>query len=167
MENLTTISEYIEMNKDQIELIKMKGLRNRIKNECNILYKQYHNVLIEFDIEKNITIKAVEFTNTNAITYKFLITHLFPFYPPKIFVNNLSYLNILKMTGEYEKNTLKKIIGQDCLCCHSLNCSVNWSPAIKLYNIIDEIKNTLKIKRDIVNLLLAALTHCLYAKRAP
>jgi len=155
MDSLTTISEYIEMNNDQLELIKMKGLRSRIKNECNILYKEYHNVLVEFNTEKNISIKAVEFTNTNAITYKFLITHLFPFYPPKIFVNDLSYFNILQMTGEYGKNILKKLKGQDCLCCHSLNCSANWSPAVKLYHIIDEIKNTLKIKRDIINLLLA------------
>ena len=39
MDNLITNSEYIEINNDQLELIKMKGLRNRIKNECNILYK--------------------------------------------------------------------------------------------------------------------------------
>jgi hypothetical protein len=155
MESLTTVSEYIEMNNDQIELIKIKCLKNRIKNECNILYKEYHNVLVEVNSDKNITIKAVEFTNTNVITYKFLITHLFPFYPPKIFVNDRPYLNILQMTGEYEKYMLKKLKGKDCLCCYSLNCSVNWSPAIKLYHIINEIKNTLKFKRDIINLLLA------------
>ena len=155
MENLTTISEYIEFNNNQLELIKIKSLRNRIKNECNILYKQYHNVLVEFDKEKNISIKAVEFANANIFTYKFLIACHYQFYPPKIFVNDHTYLNVLQIRGEYEKKILKKIKGQDCLCCHSLNCSVNWSPAIKLYHIIDEIKNTLKLKRDIVNLLLA------------
>ena len=134
MNNLITNSEYIEINNDQLELIKMKGLRNRIKNECNILYKEYHNVLISVDETKNIVIKAVEFINNNARTYKFILTIQYPFYPPKM---------------------LKKIKGQDCLCCHSLNCSANWSPAIKLYHIIGEINNTLKFKRDIINLLLA------------
>ena len=155
MDNLITNSEYIEINNDQLELIKMKGLRNRIKNECNILYKEYHNVLISVDETKNIVIKAVEFINNNARTYKFILTIQYPFYPPKIFVNDHSYLNILQMKGEYEKKMLKKIKGQDCLCCHSLNCSANWSPAIKLYHIIGEINNTLKFKRDIINLLLA------------
>ena len=45
--------------------------------------------------------------------------------------------------------------GNDCLCCHSLNCSANWSPSIKLCHIIDEIKSILKFKKDIINLLLA------------
>ena len=59
------------------------------------------------------------------------------------------------MRGDYEKKMLKKIKDQDCLCCHSINCSANWSPAIKLNRIIGEINNTLKFKRDIINLLLA------------
>ena len=59
------------------------------------------------------------------------------------------------MKGDYEKEMVKKLKGQDCLCCSSVNCNVNWSPAIKLFNIINEIKDTLKFKRDIINVLLA------------
>ena len=55
---------------------------------------------------------------------------------------------------EYQQE-LKKIKGQDCLCCHSINCTANWSPAIRLHRIIDEIKDTIKFKKDIINLLLA------------
>ena len=160
-EDLITIPEYIKINTDRLELIKNKGLKNRVKNECNVLYKIYHNVVIKVDTNKDtdindkLTIEAVEFINANVRTYKFIITSQFPFHPPKMFVNNRSYAEIMRIKGDYEKTMIKKIKKQDCFCCRSVCCFSNWSPAIKLFNVINEIKDILKFKRDIVNLLLA------------
>ena len=64
-------------------------------------------------------------------------------------------MDMLQMRGNYERDMVKKLRGNDCLCCHSLNCSANWSPAVRLYHIINEIKSILKFKKDIINLLLA------------
>ena len=58
------------------------------------------------------------------------------------------------MNGDYEKKLVKKVRGQDCLCCYSVNCAENWTPAIKLNVIIDEIKGILQFKRDVINSLL-------------
>lgn len=162
-----TLPVYIELNNEELEKINIKGLKSRLKNECADLYKQYHNVLIDI-VNKKITITAVEYLHPyphpieggkkEKIKYrvfKFITTPDYPFRPPEIYVNNLTYLSILKMSGDYEKNMVKKLKGQDCLCCHSLNCNANWSPAIRLNRIIDEIKDTLKFKRDVINLLLA------------
>lgn len=162
MESLTTIPVFIELNNDEIEKIKLKAIRSRVKNECNLLYKDYHNVLIDVVSDK-IIITAMEFIITNhnnelrtkRRVYKFILTNHYPFRPPEIYVNNTMYSNVLQMRGEYEKEMVKKIKGQDCLCCHSLNCNANWSPAIKLFHIINEIKDTLKFKRDIINVMLA------------
>ena len=156
-----TIPEYIEFNNIELEKIKVRTLKSRIKNECDILYKDYHNVLIDV-IPDKITVTASEFMTTNndnipttkKRVYKFILNSHYPFRPPEIYINNTMYSTILQMKGDYEKKMVKKIKGQDCLCCHSVNCNANWSPAIKLNRIIDEIKDTLKFKRDIINLML-------------
>ena len=159
---LATIPEYIEFNNIELEKIKHRGVKSRLKNECNILYKDYHNVVIDVVPDK-ITVSATEFMNTNnnnIITskkrvYKFILNSHYPFRPPESYLNNTIYSTILQMKGDYEKEMVKKIKGQDCLCCHSVICNANWSPAIKLFNIINEIKSTLKFKRDMINVMLA------------
>jgi len=161
MESLTTIPVFIELNNEQLELIIARGLKNRIKNECNELYKKYHNVLIDV-VKDKITLTAIEFIithndnikSTKMRVYKFILDNHYPFRPPEIYVNNCPYSTILQIRGEYQKEMVKKLKGQDCLCCHSVNCRANWSPAIRLYRIIDEIKDTLKFKRDIINIML-------------
>jgi ubiquitin-protein ligase len=155
MEPLTTSDYYIEYNNGELEKIGMRSLKNRTKNECNELYKKYHNVLIVYENNK-ICLTAVELIDAgkrNRI-YKFILTPEYPFKPPEIYVNNYLYSTVLQIKGDFEKSMVKKLKGHDCLCCHSLNCSANWSPAVRLYRIIDEIKDTLKFKRDIINLIM-------------
>ena len=160
---LVTIPEYIEFNNIELEKIKARSIKSRLKNECNILYKDYHNVIIDVVQYDKITVTATEFMNINndniqtskKRVYKFILNSHYPFRPPEIYINNTLYASMLQMSGEYEKEMVKKIKGQDCLCCYSVNCTANWSPAIKLFNIINEIKSTLKFKKDIINLMLA------------
>ena len=161
MEMFKTTSEFIELNNEEIEKIKTTRLKKRIKNECNDLYKDYDNVLIDI-FNNKIIVSAMEniFDKDNVIikrlSYKFILDNHYPFRPPEeIYVNNYLYSNLLKIKSDYEKQMVKKIKGQDCLCCYSINCASNWSPAIRLYRIIDEIKAIIKFKRDIINLLLS------------
>jgi ubiquitin-protein ligase len=153
MEFLTT-SDFIEMNNIELEKIQSRSIKNRIKNDCNTLYKDFYNVLIE-GAPNNTSIKVVEILSAKKRTYKFVITPNYPFYPPKIYINDRPYMDMLQMRGNYERDMVKKLRGKECLCCYSLNCSTNWSPAVRLYHIINEIKSILKFKKDIINLLLA------------
>ena len=153
MEFLTT-NDYIETNNARLDQIQNKCVKNRMKNECKMLYTKYHNVLIE-GVPDKLSIEIVEIMNTKKRTYKFTIPPNFPFHPPKIYINEYTYSDILQMRGDFEKEAVKKWRQKDCLCCYSYNCSVNWSPAAKFYNIIDEINTILKFKRDVINLLLA------------
>ena len=152
---ISTTNNYIEMNNIELEKIQNRSIKNRIKNDCITLYKKYHHVLIE-DAPNNTAIEAVEILNSKKRTYKFVITPNYPFHPPKIYINGYPYMDMLQMRRDYEKVMVKKLRGNDCLCCHSLNCSANWSPAVRLYHIIDEINSILKFKKDIINLLLSA-----------
>ena len=156
MEPLTTISEYIEFNNDELKKIKVRCLQSRLLCDCTLLYEDYHDVFLDLADKDKITISAVEIISySKKRTYKFILTNQYPFHPPKIFINDQPYLSILQLRGDYEKDMVKKIKGLDCLCCHSINCVANWSPAIKLLRIIDEIKDTIKLKKNIINLLLA------------
>ena len=111
-----TIPEYIEFNNIELEKIKVRTLKSRIKNECDILYKDYHNVLIDV-IPDKITVTASEFMTTNndnipttkKRVYKFILNSHYPFRPPEIYINNTMYSTILQMKRDYEKKMVKKI----------------------------------------------------------
>jgi len=112
---------------------------------------------VEADTESSVKVSIYEISADSKIhNYGFIVTSNYPFNPPKIFYQNRPYLDFLK-TSYYPNSSkiFKKIVGQDCFCCHSINCSENWSPAITLSRIIDEVKYIKQKKRHIINKLLA------------
>lgn len=144
----------VELNNMVLKNINNKGVKNRIINEFKMLYTLYQNVVLSIvSNEINITVK--EIMDNKRYTYKFVLRDNFPFEPPRIYFNNFPYIDFLKMRSHFEKKIVWDIKKQNCLCCHSINCKANWSPAIKLQLIIEEIKDILKFKRDITKGLLA------------
>jgi ubiquitin-protein ligase len=146
--------EYIE---EVLISIKNKTQQRRLRNDCQVLFQNYDDLLICQEENNNINVTVTENVYPNKVrVYRFEIETLYyPFHPPNIYINNNSYLSMLRISGDFEKKLVKKIKGQDCLCCHSLSCKSNWSPAIRLNHIADEIRSILKLKRDMVNILLA------------
>lgn len=149
MELLTT-PHIIESNNQIFNKIKNNTCVKRMMRECNSLYSMYPSVVVNIILDK-ITITVSENINNKTYNYKFDMYNDYPFKPPRIFFNGRPYIDFLKMNGDYEKKMVKKVRGQDCLCCYSVNCAENWSPAINLNVIIDEIKRTLQFKRDVIN----------------
>jgi ubiquitin-protein ligase len=151
---MESFPDYIE---EVLITIKNKIQQRRLRNDCQVLFQNYDDLLVCQEENKNVHITVTENVNHNKVrVYRFEIENLYyPFHPPRIYVNDNSYLSMLRINGDFEKKWLKKLRGVDCLCCHSLHCSSNWSPAIRMNHIVDEIKNIAKLKRDIVNLLLA------------
>jgi ubiquitin-protein ligase len=147
--------EYIE---EVLLKINNKTHQRRLRNDCKVLFQEYDDLLICREQDDKITnITVTENVEPNKVrVYRFEMENVYyPFHPPNIYINNISYSSMLRISGDFEKKWVKKLKGQDCLCCHSINCKSNWSPAIRLNHIADEIKSILKLKRDIVNLLLA------------
>ena len=100
--------------------------------------------------------EKVELTVTkDAENYGFVFNTSYPFQPPQIYYDGKSYLELLRIADNAEKNILLKYKKKDCLCCESYNCRANWSPSIKLTNIIDEIRSVVQLRKAIVHILLA------------
>ena len=150
---LLTASHIIESNNQILNEKKNNISVKRIIRECNSLYSMYPSVVVNI-VSNEITITVSENINNKNYSYMFELYNHYPFKPPRIFLNGRPYIDLLKMNGDYEKNMVKKVKGQDCLCCYSVNCAENWTPAINLNVIIDEIKRTLQFKRDVINSLL-------------
>jgi ubiquitin-protein ligase len=141
-----------------LKLIPSRSLQSRVRNEVKLLYNDYSDVIVKQDKkDTNISVKFTEHIDSKKIRrYEFILppTH-YPFRPPAILVNDIPYSTMLTLSGDFEKKKLQQIRGQDCLCCHSVNCNANWSPAIKIHHILNEIKKTIQFKRDVIYLLLA------------
>ena len=128
-----------------------KGVSSRrIANDCKNLYEKYPNFVLSNN-SGNVELIVIE----NEETYGFIFKNTYPFQPPKIYYNGKSYLDLLRITDNDERNIVRKYKKKDCLCCDSYFCSNNWSPSLTLIIIIGEIKNIIKFKRDIMNILFA------------
>ena len=147
---LLTPSHIIESNNQILNEKKNLTSIKRLIRECNSLYSIYPSVVVNV-VSDEFTITVSENVNNKTYNYKFVLRDGYPFKPPRIFFNGTPYIDFLKMNGDYEKKLVKKVRGQDCLCCYSVNCAENWTPAIQLNVIIDEIKRTLQFKRDVIN----------------
>jgi ubiquitin-protein ligase len=141
----------MQKNEENLMHVWSKGIRGRIKRELQELYKIYKDIDVDI-IDDKLTISISEVIDNKKHNYSFLITINYPFEPPKIFYQNKTYYDYLKNNYMHKNNYLiKKFLGHDCFCCHSYNCRNNWSPAITLKKIIEEIYRIKKIKRNIVN----------------
>lgn len=150
----TVLPDNIE---EVLKLIPSRSLQSRVRNEVKLLYNDFSDLIVRQQDKENISVKFTEHIASNKIRrYEFVLplAH-YPFRPPAIHVNGIPYSSMLTLSGDFEKKKLQQLKGQDCLCCHSVNCPANWSPAIKIHHIINEIKKTIQFKRDVIHLLLA------------
>jgi len=129
-----------------IDLSSQGSLIKRATNEVACLFIQCNNIKLE---KNNLNVIITLKCNNN--NYIFELSPSYPFtMPVKILVNNVNYNKIKKIYDERMKPYLKKYTGHDCFCCQSLVCSANWSPALRLTSIINEIQTTLTIKYKII-----------------
>ena len=145
----------IQKNEDNLMLVESKVIQKRIKKELQDLYKFYDDIEVTVKDGKLI-VNIGEVIDNKKQKYSFLITKNYPFEPPKIFYQNKTYMNFLKNNyTQKELIILKTISGQECFCCYSYTCRDNWSPAITLRIIIEEIYRIKKIKRNIFDKIYA------------
>lgn len=144
-------------NVEQIDLIRNKCLKNRIKNEYKELSKIYNNVKILWDTElSNVIIEIQEVVKYDKIdTFTFIVDRTYPFHSAKFHFNNNPYSHYLRMPSQRFSQHLKSFTNKSCLCCSSLACKYNWSPAVKLHMFIAELDKIRQYKRNIVYKLLA------------
>ena len=115
---------------------------------------------------KNVYIEIIT-PNNNILLFE--LPNDYPFKPPlSLKCNGIDYRSMLKNMPKrieylyycendmyFEENVkyenLKK---PNCLCCSTLLCGYNWSPACKMSHVLDEINGHNNIKRKIMYKLL-------------
>lgn len=125
----------------------------RVENEMNRANEfTFKNMYVDEE-KKEI---HVNFYNTLAKEYCFVIDEHYPFRPPCGFsCNQIPYINIQKLPSQRFYDELKAINGKECFCCSSYMCKNNWSPAIGLIDLIAESELVIRIKKQIVKNILA------------
>ena len=139
-----------------IDTLISKLLSKRVKKDCEMLLKRCENINIKQDIiDKSIIVELSKQEGQYINTYSFMIPQDYPFSPPKFTINELSYCEFYNLhTIRFEK-VLQYIKGINCLCCHSYLCKNNWSPGLRLENMLNQIIEYKKLKYYICLKLLA------------
>lgn len=83
-------------------------------------------------------------------TFSFVLPNEYPFRPPKVIINGQDYTSLLKFTCREKLDVLKSLTNKSCLCCNTVTCYDNWSPAMTFIDILSEIKNNLKLIDKII-----------------
>ena len=140
-------SDIIQHNDHILQNFSTNCIRKRIKKELEMLYKLYNDITIS-SYNKTIKISICELIDNKKQKYEFIIPESYPFKGPQILYQGIPYIEFLKLNRTLtEYMVIKKITGNNCFCCHSLNCSDNWSPAITIQKIIEEIYKIKNYKR--------------------
>jgi len=140
---------------ESLNNITNKTIRRRITRELQDLLpiledKKLHIEPIQLD-EKNLPIVTIVDYNHPVYICQFYIGDCYPFRNPKIKVNHHDYSTFLRINTTRFSQLLKKLKGKTCLCCESYLCGDRWTPAIKLIDIVNEIRTIGEYKRDIIN----------------
>jgi ubiquitin-protein ligase len=113
-------------------------------NLINVIKLHLHKNEIHFIIEKN-----------NGTVLKFLLSNKYPFQEPNLLINNNNYnRDILQNPSSVKINNFLKKYKINCMCCASIICHKNWSPAYRIENVLDEIKQVNIVKRYVKHYLI-------------
>jgi ubiquitin-protein ligase len=86
---------------------------------------------------------------------KFILPERYPFHQPKLMINDNFYKNCILQNPTCERiNTFLKKNRVDCMCCSSIICDKNWSPAYRIENVLFEIAQVRFIKNYIKHYLI-------------
>ena len=125
-------------NVDEISEIKFipNPINRRIKRECLTMRDKYDEIIVEYTIHGNILVSFKKLQNT----YLFNIPSNYPFTSPRLYINGMEHNRFFNLASNRFTSVLKYISGLDCLCCHSLLCKNNWSPAVTMEHVINEME---------------------------
>jgi hypothetical protein len=111
-----------------------KGAIKRFTKEINLIQNSYP-IIIDNNMKFHVLLP-----NIGKITFE--LTSYYPFKMPNILVNAQKYELFLSLKSNKLRNIYKLLFSNNCcMICDSYNCSGNWSPVVKIQNIINEIIN--------------------------
>lgn len=144
----------------ELEIIPYNTVKKRITRELQKLDEKCSLMSIELDPndkERTGQSKPVIniYDNSNGLIYSLTLDSNYPFRPPKIKINFTPYYEFLKIVFLPFSENLRKIHKINCLCCATITCGDQWSPAFTTNTIINEIRRFKSYKRDLINKMFA------------
>jgi hypothetical protein len=125
---------------------KTQGCSNtRLVQEVGSIYTQCDNIRLT----KCNNMQRLE-VNVNNNVFVFELCYSYPFkIPLNVYVNGISYNEIMRIKDPAFIPYIKKYLGKECFCCSSLLCADNWTPVIRIASIINEIQFNMIIMHKI------------------
>ena len=121
--------------------------RKRISAELKLFINKFGSVNLSFTNDSDSLIFTIIDNNITPQfnTFAFVVPIDYPFRPPNVIINGQKYTNLIKMNNHEKLHVLKSLTDKDCLCCNTVTCNDNWSPAMTFIDILSEIKNNFKL----------------------
>jgi hypothetical protein len=118
----------------------------RCNSEMLDLYEYYDFNSIQIKLFSTNEIHFI-IEESDGKVLKFILPERYPFHEPKLMINDQSYKNSILKNPMCERiNKFLKKNRLDCMCCSSIICDKNWSPAYRMENVLFEIAQVKIIK---------------------
>jgi ubiquitin-protein ligase len=115
-------------------LLIMTLQERRIKKDIKELYNQGYKVDILNLYQIELYLPKID--RTIQITY----SKDYPFKPPKVYINNISYSNFIKLNQSFSR-LYEKIFNQcPCICCISF-FGKDWGPVLNTFHIVKQVED--------------------------
>lgn len=121
--------------------------RKRISAELKLFINKFGSINLSFTTDSDSLVLTIIDNNITPQfnTFSFVLPNEYPFRPPKVIINGQNYTKLIKMNNHEKLHVLKSLTDKDCLCCNTITCNDNWSPAMTFIDIISEIKQNFKL----------------------
>ena len=121
--------------------------RKRLTSEFKLFINKFESVNLSFNTVLDSFVLTIIDNNITPQfnTFSFVLPNEYPFRPPTVIINGKNYTGLLKFTSSEKLHAIKKLTTRGCLCCSTITCYDNWSPALTFIDIISEIKNNFKL----------------------
>jgi ubiquitin-protein ligase len=110
-------------------------------NYSNFNYDDY-TITVVIDIQTNDCILKTP-------TLKFKFNDEYPFSPPKCYIkikNIFINIFVLLKSGTIFNDDMFQVTGKKCLCCSTILCQDNWTPTLRITDIVQEVKYMINFK---------------------
>lgn len=132
----------------------IKRVKKELKSivELNIANYGSFSSTVEKNEFGHIYLLVSFYNNNDNKYYEFKFSNNYPFVPPKLNLNFKPYSHYLRIKPGEFLNILLKLKKIRCLCCDTITCPDNWSPAFTMIKIMDEVSTYQKICREIADI---------------
>lgn len=126
-----------------------------------IYLKRLNNEVMDLIQDNYAPIHITHHSDRSEVTIckkQLVIPNTYPFIPPELYIQihnqkPQSYTQLLKCPS----NRVQLLMANHkigCLCCSSILNSINWTPSTTIRDILDDVRNTYELKRNIMALIM-------------